>query len=114
MQHCLTLLIVAWKSEGTDSTGTKWGEQPAFSWDLPPINDNNRWWMAEKIVQHVKQFVGHWTETNTNKATKGLKDNGILNMINECAALATVLFPRSAEQAMDLQVFGFSPETTDC
>ncbi|MEQ2309437.1 hypothetical protein AMECASPLE_038657 [Ameca splendens] len=25
----------------------------AFGWDLPPINDNNRRWLAEKILQHA-------------------------------------------------------------
>ncbi|KAJ8250866.1 hypothetical protein GJAV_G00214110 [Gymnothorax javanicus] len=67
---------------------------------LPPINDNNRRWLAEKILQHA---VIEWRRNQMKQLRKGLKDSGVLNMIKERPALAAVLFPRSAEQAMDSQ-----------
>lgn len=76
------------------------GNNLAFSWDLPPINDNNRRWLAEKILQHA---VIERRRTQIKQLRKGLKDSGVLNMIKERPALAAVLFPRSAEQAMDSQ-----------
>ncbi|MED6247105.1 hypothetical protein ATANTOWER_030268, partial [Ataeniobius toweri] len=72
----------------------------AFGWDLPPINDNNRRWLAEKILQHA---VIERRRAQMKQLRKGLKESGVLTMIKERPALAEVLFPKSAEQVMDSQ-----------
>ncbi|XP_023811216.1 uncharacterized protein LOC110014692 isoform X2 [Oryzias latipes] len=72
----------------------------AFSWDLPPINKNNRRWLSEKILRHA---VIERRQTQIKQIRKGLKDSGVFNMIKQRPALATVLFPRTAEQIMDSQ-----------
>lgn len=72
----------------------------AFSWDLPPVNENNRRWLAEKILHHA---VIERRLTQMKQLRKGLKETGVLNMIKERFALAAVLFPRSTEQVLDSQ-----------
>ncbi|XP_047202733.1 uncharacterized protein LOC124856403 isoform X1 [Girardinichthys multiradiatus] len=72
----------------------------AFGWDLPPINDNNRRWLAEKILQHA---VIDRRRAQMKQLRKGLKESVVLTMIKERPALAEVLFPKSAEQVMDSQ-----------
>ncbi|XP_062320451.1 uncharacterized protein LOC134022716 [Osmerus eperlanus] len=72
----------------------------AFSWDLPPINNNNRRWLAEKILQHA---VIERRRTQMKQLRRGLKERGVVTMIKERPALSEVLFPRSAEQVMDSQ-----------
>ncbi|XP_049419864.1 uncharacterized protein LOC125881002 isoform X2 [Epinephelus fuscoguttatus] len=72
----------------------------AFSWDLPRISNNNRRWLAEKILQHA---VIERRRTQMKQLRRGLKDSGVVTMIKEHPALVEVLFPRSAEQVMDSQ-----------
>ncbi|XP_061582496.1 uncharacterized protein LOC133447875 [Cololabis saira] len=72
----------------------------AFSWDLPPINVDNRRWLAEKMQQIA---VIERRRTQIKQLRRGLKDCSVFYMIKERPALAQVLFPRSAEQVMDSQ-----------
>ncbi|RVE61339.1 hypothetical protein OJAV_G00169860 [Oryzias javanicus] len=72
----------------------------AVSWDLPLMTDSNRRWLAEKLLYHA---IIERRRTQIKQMRKGLKDSGVFCMIKERPALASILFPRSADQVMDSQ-----------
>lgn len=65
----------------------------AISWDLPPVNENNRKWLAQSILYHA---VTVRREKQIHQIRQGLKDTGVLCMIKERRDLIDVLFPRSS------------------
>ncbi|XP_065150553.1 G2/M phase-specific E3 ubiquitin-protein ligase-like isoform X1 [Paramisgurnus dabryanus] len=65
----------------------------AISWDLPPVNENNRKWLAQSILYHA---VIVRREKRIRQIRQGLKDTGVLCMIKERRDLIDVLFPRSS------------------
>ncbi|KAK1175612.1 hypothetical protein AOXY_G286 [Acipenser oxyrinchus oxyrinchus] len=65
-----------------------------LNWDLPPVTEENRRWLAEKILLHA--VIGR--RTVQIRQLKGLRDTGVLQMIKERPNLSTVLFPPSSAQ----------------
>ncbi|XP_039523838.1 uncharacterized protein LOC120476763 [Pimephales promelas] len=70
----------------------------AINWDLPPVNENNRKWLAQSILFHA--VIGR-REKQIRQMRLGLKDTGVLHMVRERPALIDVLFPRASAQMIE-------------
>ncbi|XP_056114359.1 uncharacterized protein LOC130090778 [Rhinichthys klamathensis goyatoka] len=73
----------------------------AINWDLPPVNENNRKWLAQSILYHA--VIGR-REKQIRQIRLGLKDTGVLRMIKERPALTDVLFPRASAQMIEREM----------
>ncbi|XP_076836802.1 uncharacterized protein LOC143482341 [Brachyhypopomus gauderio] len=70
----------------------------ALSWDLPPVTNSNRRWLAEAVLHH--EVIGR-RERQLAQMRRGLKDTGVLRMIKERPDLTVMLFPRSSALLLD-------------
>ncbi|KAI7789827.1 uncharacterized protein LOC130549524 [Triplophysa rosa] len=70
----------------------------AVNWDLPPVNERNRKWLAQSVLYHA---VIVRREKQIRQIRQGLKDTRVLRMIKERSALIDVLFPRASAQRIE-------------
>ncbi|XP_024139528.1 uncharacterized protein LOC112153494 [Oryzias melastigma] len=95
----ITDIVFLLESE-RDLTEVEKGEvnQLAMSWDLPMVTIQNRRWLAERVLYHG--VIGRRLQ-QIAQIRAGLKDTGVLQMLKQRPDLATVLFPRGAEEVLE-------------
>ncbi|XP_041845684.1 uncharacterized protein LOC121642799 [Melanotaenia boesemani] len=72
----------------------------AISWDLPPVNTENRKWLLQQLLHHA--VIGR-TIRQTKQIRKGLKDTRLWNLLQDRPETAPIIFPRHAESILTVQ-----------
>ncbi|CAI5660229.1 unnamed protein product [Oreochromis niloticus] len=72
----------------------------AISWDLPPVSAENRRWLFQQLLHHA--VIGR-TKRQTKHIRKGLKDTGLLTMLQQRPDTASVVFPQHEDSILTAQ-----------